>query len=223
MALNLNLGDLPTGTGPNDLASLMPPAAAKFRASTETAGTFYSEEEGEEEDNDENTPYWEEDDWEPMTKAGKLRTPNMIRGELQRYMDASKETQKAILACMGVNSNSFRKFMDPKTYKNPWRATENSTYMAAARLLERERNKPKPHKNTTRTPAGKRKAGGEDDSEMAPAAKKEPGSKIEAWALMTKIASVDGVEGCPVFDSCPEIVKKASPRFRLCSFALRFL
>jgi len=36
---------------------------------------------------------------------------------------------------MGVNSNTFRRFMDPKTYKDQWSAMQNGTYWAGARLL----------------------------------------------------------------------------------------
>ena len=33
---------------------------------------------------------WESDDWIPIEKSGKQKTPNKIRGELQRYIDACK-------------------------------------------------------------------------------------------------------------------------------------
>ena len=36
---------------------------------------------------------------------------------------------------MGVNSNTFRRFMDPKTYKDQWSAVQNGTFWAGARLL----------------------------------------------------------------------------------------
>ena len=53
--------------------------------------------------------------WVPLNKNGEERTPNQIRGELQRYLDKCGETQASVLARMGVNSSSFRRFMDPKT------------------------------------------------------------------------------------------------------------
>ena len=40
-----------------------------------------------------------------------------------------------IIERIGVNSNSFNKFMNPGTYKNMWSATENGTYWAGAKLL----------------------------------------------------------------------------------------
>ena len=43
------------------------------RTSTETAGTVHEEEEDE--------PCWYEHGWVPVTKNGKQRTPNQIRGE----------------------------------------------------------------------------------------------------------------------------------------------
>lgn len=83
---------------------------------------------------------WMDDDWVPLMKSGKQKSPNMIRNQLQKYIDECKAnrtmTQTAIIQSMGVNNNSFRRFMNPKTYKNQWSATSNSTYDAAARLLE---------------------------------------------------------------------------------------
>ena len=51
----------------------------------------------------------------PLTKSGKQKSPNQIRNELQRYIDECKangtSNQTRIIEKMGVNSNSFRKFM----------------------------------------------------------------------------------------------------------------
>lgn len=96
---------------------------------------------------------WEHDGWRPLEKSGKQKTPNNIRGELQRYIDACRAgkihfllsviscvlcdlytlilhlqdgsmTQTAIIEKMEVNPYSFRKFMNPKTYKDQWSATQ---------------------------------------------------------------------------------------------------
>lgn len=42
-----------------------------------------------------------------------------------------------IIERIGVNSNSFNKFMNPGTYKDTWSATQNGTYWAGAKLLAR--------------------------------------------------------------------------------------
>ena len=91
-------------------------------------------------DAERNEKPWNEFGWVPLMKSGKQKSPNMIRNQLQKYIDECKangtHTQTAIVQSMGVNNNSFRRFMNPKTYKNQWSATSNSTYGAAARLLE---------------------------------------------------------------------------------------
>lgn len=70
---------------------------------------------------------WDEGDWVPTTKSGKQKSPNVIRSEFQKYIDSVNETQTAIIGKLGINNNSFRKFMNPKTYKDQWSATQNGT------------------------------------------------------------------------------------------------
>ena len=82
---------------------------------------------------------WERGGWVPTTAFGRQKSPNVIREELARYIHASSETQTAIIDMLGVNSNAFRSFMNPKTYKDQWLACYNGTYLAAARLLEEEK------------------------------------------------------------------------------------
>jgi hypothetical protein len=94
-------------------------------------------------DEEETLMPWEQEDFVPRTSSGKQKSPNVIRNELQRYIDASSETQTAIVDSMGINNNSFRNFMNPKTYKDQWSATQNGTYWAAARLLERAKHEAK--------------------------------------------------------------------------------
>jgi hypothetical protein len=79
-----------------------------------------------EKDSDGNVPYWMRNDWTPTNSTtGKQKSPKQIRVELQRYLQTTLRTKTSILLDMGVNSNSFRKFMDADNYKDPWRA---STY-----------------------------------------------------------------------------------------------
>lgn len=58
---------------------------------------------------------WEADLWVSVTKTGKQKTPNMIRNELQKYIDECKEngssTQTKIVKSLAVDTSSFRKFM----------------------------------------------------------------------------------------------------------------
>lgn len=60
---------------------------------------------------------WEEDGWVPTAKSGKQKSPNLIRGQLQKYIDQCKmdgtRKQMNIIEEMGVNSNTFRRFMNP--------------------------------------------------------------------------------------------------------------
>jgi hypothetical protein len=79
--------------------------------------------------NDENAPYWMHKDWMPMTHGtGKQKSPHQIRTELNRYMETMDRTKTSILHDMKVNSNSFRKFMNPDNYKDPWRASTFNNY-----------------------------------------------------------------------------------------------
>jgi hypothetical protein len=80
------------------------------------------------EDEEDSLMPWEEEGFVPRTSSGKQKSPNMIRSELQRYIDASSETKSAIVDRTGVNYNSFSKFMNPKNYKDQWSATQNGTY-----------------------------------------------------------------------------------------------
>jgi hypothetical protein len=63
-------------------------------------------------DDDDDTMTWERDGWVPRMKSGKQKTPNVIRGELQRYIDQCKAdgsaTQTRIIETMGINNNTFR-------------------------------------------------------------------------------------------------------------------
>jgi hypothetical protein len=83
------------------------------------------------------TPYYYMDkSWIPMTTINSASTggsrsrplskqvsPNTIRVQIRQYMTEHPEKRKTkLLADLGVNSNSFRKFMDPHNYKEPWRA-----------------------------------------------------------------------------------------------------
>jgi hypothetical protein len=156
-------------------------------------------------------PYWHEDGWVPRTKAGKQRTPNMIRNELQKHIDTCGETQTAVIQQLGVNSNSFRKFMNPKTYKDQWSAVQNGTYWAAARLLEAHRNMPKKRKEAPAASAATTTAAGTAaEGNAAKKAKTSTSSKQDMIALMVQVYNypAPGVSDSVIYDSCPELVAK---------------
>jgi len=201
-------------------------AGKAARASFETAATSPASDDEEDED-----PYWEDPEWIPVAKSGKQRTPNQIRSELSKYIDARKRdsgvTQGSILEEMGVNSNSFRRFMNPRNYRDPWSACENGTYWAAARLLEEERHRQQKKKEAAKkkkngekkSGTGKRKAAptglivaaGTSSSSVAPGPeKKAKGSKVAFQQLVKSIqyAHLGEVSEDAVFDSCPELVRK---------------
>lgn len=153
---------------------------------------------------------WEVENYIPLTKSGKQKTPNMIRNQFQKYLDENKKvrTQTSILEEIGVNSNSFRKFMNPKTYKNPWSATENGTYWAAAKFLEKEAYYEKVEKENAKTKK-KRKADTVDTDDLTVARKSSKTDKLDAELFMASIAAnIDFYTPFAVFDSCPEMVKK---------------
>jgi hypothetical protein len=55
---------------------------------------------GTNESDDDDLMPWERDGWRPLEKSGQQKTPNKIRGELQRYIDACKAGKSAIVLCL---------------------------------------------------------------------------------------------------------------------------
>jgi hypothetical protein len=100
---------------------------------------------------------------------------------------------------MSVNNNNFRKFMNPKTYKNQWSAIQYGTYWTAARLLEEERTKPA-------TTTKKRKT--TEDGESPGTNKKSNLATMGMVQLLHNMRVVKGVSETLICDSCPDIVKK---------------
>jgi hypothetical protein len=118
-------------------------------------------------------------------------------------------TQSQIMEKMGVNGNSFYKFMNPKSYKDQWSATQNGTYWAAAKLLEQVKYDKERAKQLAKL-SGKRKSDDIDNITAAPAAAKKSKSQVqlEALQLIQRIHNIEGVPNTPVYDSCPQLVKK---------------
>lgn len=92
----------------------VPPPRASLESTAATVAT-------QDDDHDDLEPYYEFNGWVPLTKNGTQRSPNMIRGELQRYIDKTPGvTQTSMARDLGVSGRSMSKFMNPKTYKDPW-------------------------------------------------------------------------------------------------------
>ena len=140
---------------------LLAALSSKPPAPRESLDTFATAGMSSDDDDDEEEMYG---GWFPRTKSGKQRTPNQIRNELQKYIDTSNKTQSEVMSQLGVNSGSFYKFMNPGNYKNQWNATQNGTYWAAARFLEKERKRPKKKKANNN---GNGRSNGSRDSEDA--------------------------------------------------------
>mmetsp|Transcript_13625 Transcript_13625/g.29644 ORF Transcript_13625/g.29644 Transcript_13625/m.29644 type:complete len:270 (+) Transcript_13625:368-1177(+) len=116
-----------------------------------------------------------------------------------------------IIDQMGVNSNSFRKFMDPQTYKNQWSATQNGTYWAGAKLLARveyEKELAKKSSSGKRKSAGTGSAAKRAKTDDIPRKKSSTELKLESMQLVNRIEDVQGVREGLVYDTCPQLVTK---------------
>lgn len=136
-----------------------------------------------------------------------------------------------IIEQMGVNNNSFRRFMNPATYKDKWSAVDNGTYWAAAKLLARlahEREVAKQSSSsgkrkattttttkaadgtaaTATTEKATKKAKTSGDESQAPRKKSSADLRLEAMQLIDRINAVGGVPENIVYDTCPQVVAK---------------
>lgn len=182
------------------------------------------------EEQEDNPMPWEEDDYIPCTKSGTQKTPNMIRNQFQKYLDNTSCTQTSILEEIGVHTSSFRRFMNPKTYKNQWKATENQTYWKAAKFLDKMGDLEKQNKNKKQQQQTKKRKscnGDNVEAAQAPAAKStKTARRAEVEALMVDVASAIPrvLEGTPVYDSCPQVIKKVGTRQYLYdTYTIRYL
>ena len=50
-------------------------------------------------------------DWYPRTASGKQKTPGQIRGAIRKFLSEKTITQTEWLKQIGVNNNSFGRFM----------------------------------------------------------------------------------------------------------------
>lgn len=198
-------------------------ASASLKPTTSPTNTVGTNDSASE-DEDSTLHAWEREGWVPKMKSGKQISPNQIRNQLQKYIDECKAngtaTQTSLLSKMSVNNNTFRRFMDPKTYKDQWSACQNGTYWAAAKLLEQAKYDTQQSKKKEKTAAGKRKAavaGADEGSEGAGKSKKVKAAadgkkskavlKAEAENLIERVEAVEDVSTeDKVYDTCPQVV-----------------
>lgn len=129
-------------------------------------------------------------------------------GEIRRFLAESPMNQTAWLQSIGINNNSFNRFMTGK-YKDQWSACDNGTYWAAARDLEKRRRQEKRAAKTA--PKKKRKATDDAGANNATGASGggQPSKKQRCKELMSAIAAFPGVGvSGPVFDNCDEVRRK---------------
>lgn len=93
--------------------------------------------EGSPDDTDDDQEEEEEDYYELMHVARRRWTPNQLRGRIRKLLQQTDIKITEFQRMLGVNSNSYNKFMNGK-YKHQWSAAENQTYDAAARFFLRE-------------------------------------------------------------------------------------
>jgi len=77
------------------------------------------------------------DDWQD-DNSKKMPSPNVLKGQIRKFLASSGCKITAFQKIIGVNSNSYNKFMNGK-YKDQWSATANSTYSSAAYFFWREK------------------------------------------------------------------------------------
>ena len=65
-------------------------------------------------------------------------TPGRLRGQIRKLLETTDIKITEFQRMIGVNANSYGKFMNGK-YKDPWAATQNGTYASAAYFFFREK------------------------------------------------------------------------------------
>lgn len=217
------------------MVSFVPFQACQPEKCTTPKTVASMDDDGDTEEEEEEMP-WDDPDWIPLTKSGRQKTPNVIRGELQRFIDSSAQSQTSILRDAGITPSSFAKFMNRKYYKHAESAYQNESYWRGARYLakmahqEQMKKKSKKHEAAiaaVTSAAEKRKASTSKDSSdgtLAVASKKlkktagppkETAAEAEAW--MRRVLDFEGQEETEkaqitasldrIFDACTVVVK----------------
>ena len=208
----------PTGADTSDTALQAHEEFKKLTSDKDNRNDVSTEEElTTDEDEKHIQPWLDSSDWVPTTRTGRQKTPKEIRSALQTYLNTSGRSQKSVMSEIGVGQGSFRKFMFG-SYKNQWSAVQNETYWAAAQFLEKMKDADKENKAVI----AKRKASTSDNtaSTSGSATKKTKtkavsSSRAEGDQLLKDFMATPGVaQDDPVFDKCPQVVKKLQEFFQ---------
>lgn len=82
-----------------------------------------------------------EDAWDDFTSQPLTTTPARLRAKINKLLTSTDIKIGEFQKMLGVNANSYGKFMQTGTnskYKDPWSATQNGTYHAAAFFFFKE-------------------------------------------------------------------------------------
>ena len=73
------------------------------------------------------------DEWleDTYSYSWKAPSPGSLRGKIRKFLEEYDVTASSLQRVLSVNAGSFTQFMTGK-YKDPWAATQNGTYRAAA-------------------------------------------------------------------------------------------
>ena len=74
------------------------------------------------------------DFYDDFQEEGTRITPGRLRNQINKLLETTDIKIGEFQRMIGVNANSWGKFMHGK-YKDPWSATQNGTFWAAALLL----------------------------------------------------------------------------------------
>jgi hypothetical protein len=151
----------------------------------------------------------------PKSTGGKQHSPNMIRGQIRKFLIENPMTQSAFLSLIGVNSNSYGKFMDAKYYKNEWSAVDNGTYNSAAQYIAvhslTKKIKDLQMKADTKASdkiLGKRSVDDiSGDSASVSASTTNKQTKAVAVALVNDTIKIDVPDSCAIYQNCDEVRK----------------
>ena len=116
-----------------DLTSI-PLTKSNSTVGASTTSAVVDEHEGShEEEMDDYSSFRDEFEATPLTV-----TPGRLRGQIRKLLETTDIKITELQRMLGVNANSYGKFMNGK-YKDPWAATQNGTYHAAAYFFFREK------------------------------------------------------------------------------------
>ena len=125
-------------------------------------------------------------------------TPARLRSKITKLLASTDIKIGEFQKMLGVNANSYGKFMQTGTnskYKDPWSATQNGTYVAAAFFFFKEERLGKRALGKTRarnagTPA--KAVGSSSCGILSPAVETDVGSKLKSAAAKPALPDVSG-------------------------------